>query len=235
MKDGIIVQSGKYEDLISDSSGELLRQMTAHRKSLNQVCPRQRDNIHTTGPCQSSQIEVAKEMLPLMAHAKSDDRSSGEEVITGRVGWHAYSTFVTMAFRGALVPVVLLCQVLFQGLQMASSYWIAWATEEKHHVQRVQLLGIFILLSGGSSFFIFGRAFMLATIAIETAQQFFVRMVTSVFRAPILFFDTTPSSRILYRVSFFPLKDHLFFANDLYHIVSFFCLTVFNGPEHIRH
>ncbi|KAJ4845476.1 hypothetical protein Tsubulata_044082, partial [Turnera subulata] len=74
---------------------------------------------------------------------------------------------------------------------------IAQVTEERHEVSRKQLIGIFILLSGGSSVFVLGRAVFLATIAVETAQGLFLGMITSVFRAPISFFDATPSSRIL--------------------------------------
>jgi ABC-type multidrug transport system fused ATPase/permease subunit len=85
---------------------------------------------------------------------------------------------------------------------MGSNYWIAWATEENHNVTKEKLIGIFILLSGGSSVFILGRAVFLATIAIETAQRLFLGMISSVFRASISFFDATPSSRILSRVSF---------------------------------
>ncbi|KAL6294336.1 hypothetical protein ACE6H2_002478 [Prunus campanulata] len=46
-----------------------------------------------------------------------------------------------------------------------------------------------------------GRAVFLATIALQTAQRLFLGMITSVFRAPISFFDSTPSSRILSRCS----------------------------------
>ncbi|GAU30251.1 hypothetical protein TSUD_68030 [Trifolium subterraneum] len=41
----------------------------------------------------------------------------------------------------------------------------------------------------------------MATVAVETAQRLFHGMITSVFRAPVSFFDTTPSSRILSRSS----------------------------------
>lgn len=37
MKDGKIVQSGKYEDLIAETNGELKRQMAAHNQTLSQV------------------------------------------------------------------------------------------------------------------------------------------------------------------------------------------------------
>ncbi|KAG6757221.1 hypothetical protein POTOM_037526 [Populus tomentosa] len=202
MKDGMIVQSGKYEDLIADPTGELVRQMVAHRRSLSQVNPPKEDNSLTSIPSQLNQIEVTEEKCEEPSSSDRFSERTQEEVSeTGRVKWSVYSTFITSAYKGALVPIILLCQVLFQGLQMGSNYWIAWATEENHKVTREKLIGIFILLSGGSSVFILGRAVFLATIAIETAQRLFLGMISSVFRATISFFDATPSSRILSRSS----------------------------------
>ncbi|KAJ0969122.1 hypothetical protein J5N97_021999 [Dioscorea zingiberensis] len=134
MRDGKIVQSGKYEDLIADTDGELMQQMAAHKQSLSQVTP-------------------SKEHSSLL------------------------------------------------GLQICSSYWIAWASEKEDIVSKEKMLGVFVVLSIGSSVFVLGRAVLLATIAIETAQKLFLGMMKSVFRAPIFFFDTTPSSRILNRSS----------------------------------
>ncbi|KAG8641655.1 putative ABC transporter C family member 15 isoform X2 [Manihot esculenta] len=202
MKDGVIVQSGKYEDLIADPTGELVRQMAAHKKSLNQVNPPPEDSTLTSGPPQLNQNEVTEENFEEpVSNSIISERIQEELTETGRVKWSVYSTFVTSAYKGALVPVILLCQVLFQGLQMGSNYWIAWASEDRQKITREQLIGIFILLSGGSCIFILGRAVLLASIAVETAQLLFHGMITSVFRAPISFFDSTPSSRILSRSS----------------------------------
>ncbi|KAI7996095.1 ABC transporter C family member 5 [Camellia lanceoleosa] len=194
MKDGRIAQSGKYEDLIADPNGDLVRQMAAHGKSLNQVNPPPDHKSLTNKTHQKNQIEVTEEKF--QEHTRNInllERTQEEETETGRVKWHVYSTFITSAYKGALVPVILLCQVLFQILQMASNYWIAWATDEKSTVSREKMLGIYALMSGGSSIFILGRAVFLSTIAIETSQRLFLRMITSIFRAPLLFFDTTPS------------------------------------------
>uniref|UniRef100_A0A7N2R1N5 ABC-type xenobiotic transporter n=1 Tax=Quercus lobata TaxID=97700 RepID=A0A7N2R1N5_QUELO len=203
MKAGRIVQSGRYEDLMADSNGELVRQMAAHRKSLNQVNLLQDDNTLTTRPHEINEIEVAEKNFegPINNGKLKARTEEEEETETGRVKWSVYSTFVTSAYKGALVPVTLLCQVLFQGLQMGSNYWIAWATEVEGRVSRKHMIGIFILMSGGSSIFVLGRAVLLSTIAVETAQRLFCGMITSVFRAPISFFDSTPSSRILSRSS----------------------------------
>uniref|UniRef100_A0A803PH73 ABC-type xenobiotic transporter n=1 Tax=Cannabis sativa TaxID=3483 RepID=A0A803PH73_CANSA len=202
MKDGRIAQSGRYQDLIADLSGELISQMAAHRKSLTHVSTCKQEDSSTRRPSRKNQIEVVEDWFrePLADNSPLE-KSHEEEAETGRVKWSVYSTFVTAAYKGALVPVILLCQVLFQGLQMGSNYWLAWATEKEGRVTNKKLIGIFVLLSGGSSIFILGRAVFLATIAIETAQRLFHGMITSIFRAPISFFDSTPSSRILNRSS----------------------------------
>ncbi|GFS29526.1 multidrug resistance-associated protein 9 [Actinidia rufa] len=201
MKDGMIAQLGKYEDLIGDPSGELVTQMKAHSKSLNQVNrPHHKKSLTRTH--KENLNEVTEEKFEELSRSgKLLDKTHEEETETGRVKWHVYSTFITSAYNGALVPLILLCQVLFQGLQMASNYWIAWATEEKRNVSREHMIGIYALLSGGSSIFILGRAILLSTIAIETAQRLFLGMISSIFRAPLTFFDFTPSSRILNRSS----------------------------------
>ncbi|KAK9750964.1 hypothetical protein RND81_02G233000 [Saponaria officinalis] len=201
MKDGRIIQSGKYEDLIRDTSGELVSQMTAHKKSLEQVNSNDKKNISAKKPVSGVPISLIEENFPCLIQYDSVQKSNEEETLRGRVNWNVYSDFVLAAYKGALVPVILLCQILFQGLQMCSSYWIAWATEKEGRVSNSQLIGYFLLFSGGSCVFILGRTVFLSTIAIKTAHSMFNDMISSVFGAPISFFDFTPSSRILTRTS----------------------------------
>lgn len=251
MKDGKIVQSGKYEDLVSDKEGELICQMAAHTKSLGQVnssenCNRLIINGENTH-CGEVKEENFEEFITINYSTNTKSSCQQEKTETGRVKWHVYSTFITSAYKGCLVPVILLCQVLFQALQMASNYWIAWGTEEKGTVTNTsnkQLIGIFVLLSAGSSIFILGRAVLLSTIAIETARRLFLGMTNSVFRAPLSFFDSTPSSRILSRVSTQSLiqifviiltsSDH---SNRFFLFLDYSSLSssVFYRSEHSRH
>ncbi|GER47317.1 ABC transporter C family member 3 [Striga asiatica] len=199
MKDGKIMEAGNYRDLISNPDSELVRQMEAHSKSLNQVNPPKCTSLPKKSYHRAKQIEVTE--VKFIDLSRSNQRSLHEKTESGRVKWHVYATFITSAYKGALVPIILLCQILFQMLQMASNYWIAWGSENDERVTKGRLIKIFALLSGGSSFFILGRAVLLSTIAIETSQRLFLGMINSVFRAPLSFFDSTPSSRILNRSS----------------------------------
>src|SRR5207244_3679844 len=50
-----------------------------------------------------------------------------EEREKGRVGFIVYWKYITMAYNGALVPLILLAQIIFQSLQIGSNLWMAWA------------------------------------------------------------------------------------------------------------
>nr|QVT92275.1 ABC transporter [Salvia miltiorrhiza] len=199
MKDGRIVESGQYRDLVSNPDGELMKQMAAHHKSLDQVNPSKSNPSMKRR--QANCIEACE--VKFIDHSRSNrvSKTCLHEEESGRVKWHVYAAFVMAAYRGALVPITLLCHVLFQLLQMGSNYWIAWGSDKEEIVTKQQLIVMFALLSGASSFFVLGRAFLLSAIAIETSQRLFLGMMKSVFRAPLSFFDSTPSSRILNRSS----------------------------------
>ncbi|CAJ1935619.1 unnamed protein product [Sphenostylis stenocarpa] len=200
MKDGKIVESGRYKDLIACPNSELVQQMAAHQETVHQINPSQEDDSAAScRPYQKNQIEVDQENIQeIMEDWK---RNKEEQTETGRVKWSVYSTFVKSAYKGALVPVILICQILFQVMQMGSNYWMSWATEQRGRVNNKQLMETFVLLSCGGTIFILGRTVLMAAVAVETAQRLFHGMIISVFRAPVSFFDTTPSSRILSRSS----------------------------------
>ncbi|KVI05727.1 AAA+ ATPase domain-containing protein [Cynara cardunculus var. scolymus] len=201
IKDGGIVQSGKYDELIANPASEFARQIAAHSKSLNQVNPPNEPQTLTMYPQAIQGSHSERKHEPSQTHGRSLETKPQEESQSGRVKLSVYSTFIFSAYKGALVPVIVICHVLFLLLQLGSNYWMAWATEDEGRFSSKTLIGIFVLLSGGSSVFILGRAILLSTIAIETGQNLFLQMITSVFRAPVSFFDSTPSSRILNRSS----------------------------------
>ena len=63
------------------------------------------------------------------------------------------------------------------------------------------ILLVYTLLSVGSSLCILVRAILVAITGILAAQKLFTNMLHSVLRAPMGFLDSTPTGRILNRVS----------------------------------
>lgn len=130
-----------------------------------------------------------------------------EERVRGRVSMKVYLSYMAAAYKGLLIPLIIIAQALFQFLQIASNWWMAWANPQTEgdipKVSPMVLIGVYMALAFGSSLFIFVRAVLVATFGLAAAQKLFLKMLRSVFRAPMSFFDSTPAGRILNRVCFF--------------------------------
>lgn len=111
-----------------------------------------------------------------------------------------------MAYKGALVPFILLAQIIFQVLQIGSNLWMAWAApisrDVNPPVSSLMMVNVYVALAIVSSLCIFMRSHLLVTGGCKTATILFEKMHECIFRAPMSFFDS-PSGRILNRVSNF--------------------------------
>ncbi|XP_050219930.1 ABC transporter C family member 3-like isoform X2 [Mercurialis annua] len=218
MKEGRITQAGKYNDILSSGS-DFMELVGAHESALsglksNQVGP-DSENISTKkdGDGTSSTNEVSlKEGNKDIKDSKADEIADPkaqlvqeEERQKGRVGYLVYWKYLTMAYGGALVPFILVAQILFQVLQIGSNYWMTWATpvsvDVKPLVSGSTLILVYVALAIGSSFCILIRSTLLVTAGYKTATLLFDKMHLCIFRAPMSFFDATPSGRILNRAS----------------------------------
>uniref|UniRef100_A0A0D9UXD6 ABC transporter C family member 13 n=1 Tax=Leersia perrieri TaxID=77586 RepID=A0A0D9UXD6_9ORYZ len=214
MKGGRIAQAGKY-DAILGSGEEFMELVGAHKDALTAL-----DAIDVTN--EGSETSSSRKIANLSRSASVDkkDKQNGkeddanaqsgqlvqeEEREKGRVGFWVYWKYLTLAYRGALVPFILLAQLLFQLLQIGSNYWMAWAAPVSKDVEppvsMSTLIYVYVALAFGSSLCILVRALILVTAAYKTATLLFNKMHMSIFRAPMSFFDSTPSGRILNRAS----------------------------------
>jgi ABC-type bacteriocin/lantibiotic exporter with double-glycine peptidase domain len=212
VKDGRLAQAGKYNEILN-SGDEFMELVGAHKDALTALDAI--DAVVNGGDEASPSNSTA--MLPrsLSSSEKKDEQDernaqSGqlvqeEEREKGKVGFWVYWKYLTLAYKGVLVPFVLLAQIIFQVLQIASNYWMAWAAPVSKDVEPPMIMPtlvyVFVALSVGSSLCILIRELLLVTAAYKTATRLFNKMHMSIFRAPMSFFDSTPSGRILNRVS----------------------------------
>ncbi|XP_072966006.1 ABC transporter C family member 3-like [Typha angustifolia] len=231
LKDGEIAEAGKYNELL-DSGADFNELVGAHRDALAaldslELTTNTLANKMESGSCDTdSSSEVlqkveqkdiqygkaeeggglaSSESLNEQGAVQKGQLVQEEEREKGKVGFWVYWRYVTMAYKGALVPLILLAQILFQILQIGSNYWMAWAvpvsTDMEPPVSGSVLMYVYVALAIGSSICVLVRALLLVTAGFTTATILFNKMHTCIFRAPMSFFDSTPSGRILNRAS----------------------------------
>ncbi|KAL9232032.1 hypothetical protein vseg_007181 [Gypsophila vaccaria] len=207
MKDGRITEAGKYDDILA-SETNFTELVGAHEQALSSIDSTPIVQSDTTlHEVHSRRISIDEESVEHQSTEPETARQlvEDEEREHGRVTFRVYWKYITASFRGALVPFILLAHVLFVVLQILCNYWMAWATPAssngKPPVSPRRLLGVYGYLALGSMFCILMRSVLVATAAFKTATKLFSRMHSCIFRAPMSFFDATPSGRILNRVS----------------------------------
>nr|POF14557.1 abc transporter c family member 3 [Quercus suber] len=218
MKEGKITQAGKYNEILN-SGTDFMELVGAHKKALSELDSAEAGSVSEStnmskdvGDMDIIDGVVEKKENKDVQNGKTDDivGSRGqiiqeEEREKGKVGFSVYWKYISMAYKGALVPCVLLAQVLYQILQIGSNYWMAWATpisqDVKPAVSSSTLISVYVALAIGSSFCILVRSLVLFTAGFKTATILFNKMHLCIFRAPMSFFDATPSGRILNRAS----------------------------------
>ncbi|KAM7521760.1 hypothetical protein LguiA_011662 [Lonicera macranthoides] len=233
LKEGHIIEAGKYDDLLQAGT-DFSSLVSAHHEAIEAMdIPNHssEDSDEHNSPdgsvLMSKKCESVGNNLDILAKEVQDGISSSdqkaikekkkakrlrkkqlvqdEERERGRVSMKVYLSYMGAAYKGLLIPLIIIAQTLFQVLQIASNWWMAWANPQtegdKSRTSSMVLIGVYMALAFGSSWFIFVRAVLVATFGLAAAQKLFLKMLTNVFRAPMSFFDSTPAGRILNRVS----------------------------------
>ncbi|KAL3643087.1 Canalicular multispecific organic anion transporter 2 [Castilleja foliolosa] len=225
MKDGMIKQAGKYNDILQSGS-DFMELVGAHEEALSAIdfMSASEKSSGDSKPAlqkQESQNDKVDDNGEAKAQLVQD-----EEREKGSVGVSVYWNYIRTAYGGLLAPFALLAQIVFQILQIGSNYWMAWATpvskDVAPHVTSSTLILVYVALSIGSSLCVLVRAGFVVIIGFKTANILFNKMHHRIFRAPMSFFDSTPSGRILNRAS----TDQSSLDLNMASIIAQFCFAI---------
>ncbi|CAD6259840.1 unnamed protein product [Miscanthus lutarioriparius] len=209
MQDGKIVQKGKFNELLQQNIGfEAI--VGAHSQALESVI-----NAESSSRIPSDNQKSADSEDEFDTENETDDQLQGitkqesahdvlqdisdkgritqeEEREKGGIGKKVYWAYLRAVHGGALVPI-------------ASNYWMAWAspptTATTPTVGLGLLFSVYIALSMGSALCVLSRSLLVSLIGLLTSEKFFKNMLHCILRAPMSFFDSTPTGRILNRAS----------------------------------
>ncbi|CAH1440804.1 unnamed protein product [Lactuca virosa] len=210
MRDGKIVESGKYDQLL-ESGLDFKALVSAHEASMQLV----EMGAKTTETPSPRPLQKSPSHNPMEEDEKELERSKSSSIIgtsklveeeereTGRISSSVYKVYLTEAFGWWGVIIVLFFSFAWQGAQMASDYWLSYETSDTRasSFNPTLFIQVYISIALLSFLLVFGRVISSTIIGLKTSQSFFTQMLHSILHAPMSFFDTTPSGRILSRAS----------------------------------
>ncbi|KAK8274313.1 hypothetical protein V6Z12_D10G066300 [Gossypium hirsutum] len=205
MDGGQITQSGSYEELLM--AGTAFEQLVnAHR-----------DSITALGSLNGQGERESRGIAPVMFNGCSPTKQNSEgeisvkgppgiqltqdeEVEIGDVGWKPFMDYVSISKGSVYLSLSILTQLTFVVLQATSTYWLAFAIQIPNMTNSM-LIGVYTGVATLSAVFVFFRSLYAAYLGLKASKAFHSGLTKAIFKAPMLFFDSTPVGRILTRVS----------------------------------
>ncbi|CAA6665913.1 unnamed protein product [Spirodela intermedia] len=179
MSDGGILRAASYADLLT-SSKEFRDLVDAHKETI--------DDAHPEKQQKTPLGSVGDQLI------KKEERERGD---TGLKPYLLYLGQNKGFFNFALAGLMHLSFVVGQILQ---NTWMA-ANVQNPAVSNLRLITVYLLVGILTTVFLFFRSMFTVFLGLESSKSLFSQLLTSLFRAPMSFFDSTPAGRILSRVS----------------------------------
>jgi ATP-binding cassette subfamily C (CFTR/MRP) protein 1 len=211
MKDGVIVQSGKYSELLMagtnftalvaahDSSMELVESATPEAGKGDRQLPISHQPSSKTNRSSNVNVGASISVTAVVKSKKASARlTKDEERASSHVSFDVYKQYMTKTWGWWGVAAVIFMSVVWEGSVVASDYWLSYETSGVF--QASMLIQVYAIITAVSVVLVSMWFFLVVFISLQTANRFFKQILHSILHAPMSFFDTTPSGRILTRV-----------------------------------
>ncbi|XP_061290379.1 ATP-binding cassette sub-family C member 4-like [Bos javanicus] len=221
LKKGEMVQKGTYAELLKsgvDFTSLLKKENEEAKPSPVPESPTMRTQTSSESPVQSQQSST-----PLLKDAAAEDQDteniqdtlSEERRLEGKVGFKTYKNYFRAGAHWSVIIFLILVNIAAQAAYILQDWWILnWTNEqstlnimayEKGNITEMLdlnwYLGIFSGLNGSSLLLGVIRSLLALYVLVNSSQTLHNKMLKSILRAPVLFFDRNPAGRILNRFS----------------------------------
>ncbi|TYI59925.1 hypothetical protein E1A91_D10G070000v1, partial [Gossypium mustelinum] len=208
MDGGSITQIGSYTELLM--SGTACQELVnAHRDAMTVVDPLSNENKGQQEDTDTLQAEEYNKCYSTQQKSEGEISALGlpgvqlteeEEKGTGDFGWRPFLDYIVVSKGYLFLSLAILSQFGFVIFQAAATYWLAIAIQIPK-ISSGLLIGVYTGISTLSAVFVHLRSIYSAHLGLKASKAFFYGFIKSIFKAPMLFFDSTPVGRILTRAS----------------------------------
>ncbi|KAK3276724.1 hypothetical protein CYMTET_15230 [Cymbomonas tetramitiformis] len=208
--DGRVAEYGAYKTLTKEgSSSNLVQLLQRYEEDLNKL----QEDSETQEPAspKAAPAVIPKPVAPAVAAGTAPSakvvlpadgvlikKEVKQEGALRAGSYHAYM----MAYGGVLPVGFIICLYgVYSTAQVVSNWWLSyWSDNSGAHTQ-YWFLALYTGLSFVAIFIMLGRNILSAYLSTKAAGIMHQRLLKSVLRAPLSFFHTTPTGRILNRFS----------------------------------
>eukprot|EP01018_Ginkgo_biloba_P021064 Gb_14268 [translate_table: standard] len=178
----------------------ILELVNAHKDSMGSNGPLGTMPFSKDKPVKNNEeiqrIRPQKEQRHLGREPKGDQLIKQEE--TGDTGLKPYIDYLKQNKGFLYCSFAALSHLTFITGQILRNTWIA-AKVQSSQVSYLLLITVYIAIGFTSSIFLFLLPIFVVILGLQASKSLFFELMTSLFRAPMAFFDSTPLGRILSR------------------------------------
>ena len=223
LKDGQIAAQGSFEQL--KAAGEDFGGSVDVQKKAT-VSPE-------GAPAAAAAAEVGKKapgQAQKGALTTAEDRKKG--MVAFRI-WNAYAS----ALGVALFAFIFCCFAVSQTSTVGSNVWLSLWSVDSLNRDASFYLTVYACLTIGAAVLVYARALAIAIATVRAGFRFHETVLWSILKSPVSFFDTTPSGRILNRLSqdqaVIDVQLRMTTAslfNCIFQVLGAFCAIVYATP-----
>ncbi|GAB4858401.1 Multidrug resistance-associated protein 7 [Ancistrocladus abbreviatus] len=197
MSDGEILRTGPYHELLA-SSQEFIDLVNAHKETAG---AERLAEVTSPGRRNTNAREIKRTNVERQYKAPEGDQLiKQEEREVGDTGFKPYMQYLSQNKGYLYFSLAGLAHLTFVAGQISQNSWMA-ANVDNPHVSTLRLILVYLIIGVASMLFLIFRSLCVVELGLESSKSLFSQLLTSLFRAPMSFYDSTPLGRILSRVS----------------------------------
>ena len=192
MKDGRVVASGTYSDLMErDSSFQSM--MRSYRGHHDEQTPKEEEMVDTA---------VSDGMKKTMSSMREKAKQNIERREEGSVKMNVYKAYIKAMGGGVWTfSLLMFITVAERALSVFTNVWLAYWSQSKWNLGETAYLTGYSAIGIISAIVAWGRTFAWIVASLTAATNLHLKLLDAVMNTRMGFFDTTPLGRIIQRFS----------------------------------
>ncbi|KAL3499268.1 hypothetical protein ACH5RR_038361 [Cinchona calisaya] len=193
---GEILRAGTFDELLT---GSLEFQGLVNAHSSYSATAHQGDNVPKRAKY-AERDSIAVDFQETSAAPRGDQLIKKEEREIGNTGFKPYLYYLHQGKGFLYFSLIIIAHLLFVIVQYIQNYLLASGVQDIHY-NRFKLVLVYFLIGCVLVIALIFRSLFLVGLAVNASKSIFYTLSSSLFSAPMSFFDSTPVGRILSRVS----------------------------------